>query len=116
MFKLIISTTLSAIILTPAAMANDAENAFRACMNDSLTKEEAIKRNDWALNCGYISIRDYDFNLYDDSGELRTRIKYPTYSRSFDLSNPDDVFKAPTDERASCELLDYTEKFICSSM
>ena len=42
-----------------------------ACERENLTEEERVERIDWALQCNYISQREFDFHHYE--------VTYPSY-------------------------------------
>ncbi|AUI87526.1 hypothetical protein BS333_13990 [Vibrio azureus] len=95
------------IALISTAYADYHSGSF--CSSESLSYEEAVSRNQWALNCDHLSIREYDYYVYDDSGELRTKPIYPVF-----FTEDDKIIKMPTEENASCEIDAGTQIFFCN--
>ncbi len=79
------------------------------CSSENLSYEEAVARNQWALNCGYSSIREYDYYVYDDSGELRSKPIYPVF-----FTEDNKVIKMSTDVNTSCDIEVDTKINFCN--
>ena len=115
MFYRLSAIVLSCFILSTPAVANyenDGKKMQRRCSEDHLTYHEAFLRNRWALRCGHISYRTYEYNINDDNRVLRQRFLYPSF---FNPRNFRDWIKTPTFEFEPCDIRDYTKKMYCVS-
>ena len=90
---------ISCLTAVSSSASYDGYHSEDFCSLEGLNYKEAVSRNQWALNCGYSSIRDYDYYVYDDSGELRVKPIYPVF-----FTEDYKIIKMPTDENASCEI------------
>lgn len=69
------------------------------CLDERLSREEAIARNNWAYNCGYLGFRQFRSNKFLPNGQLRRHIRYPVFSSQSDAH---DWVTAPVKAMQAC--------------
>ena len=112
MFKKTLTLTLGVIFFSPVVFSLPDSGVVQRCADDSLNPIEAIQRNQWALKCGYMSPKNFDFYIYTDEGGLRPRPKYQSF---FNPRNFNDWIEAPMNKNAPCDIRHYTQKVYCVS-
>jgi hypothetical protein len=70
------------------------------CMDEKLSLREAIGRNNWAYNCGYLGYRQFRSNKYKANGQLRLNIRYPVFSSALESH---DWIIAPVNATKGCQ-------------
>ncbi|KZN30422.1 hypothetical protein N480_05575 [Pseudoalteromonas luteoviolacea S2607] len=84
----------------------------RCNIEDRLTFFEAVGRSDWALRCELISVRTHDYFVYDDWGNRRSQVYYPSFYKPSHFS---DWFSAPRVKSYSCTSYGHTSYIGCLS-
>jgi hypothetical protein len=90
-------------LFTPLTYSQNNLNHTKAiCEADSLSPREAVGRNNWAYNCGYIGFRHWRWNKFEGH-QLKTAPSYPVFSRG----TAETVFSAPTNANNECEMASF---------
>ncbi|KZN61404.1 hypothetical protein [Pseudoalteromonas luteoviolacea] len=110
--SIFLAMSISLFSFCGSSYALDPLKAEKRCRSDRLTFFEGLGRNDWALRCNYISSRTYNYNVFDDYGNMRRVLQYPSY---YNPSNFDSWFSAPRARMSSCERHSYTKSLGCNS-
>ncbi|TMO04007.1 Hint domain-containing protein [Pseudoalteromonas sp. S558] len=108
----LLATTALLVLASDMAFALDPVRIEQRCEDDSISTAQGLGRNEWAKKCTHISPRTYDYNVFDDWGNQRSRVYYPSFYKP---NNFDDWFRAPTAKAGSCNLGVHTAMISCLS-
>ncbi|MBQ4811730.1 cell surface protein [Pseudoalteromonas luteoviolacea] len=108
----LLAASAALILVSDFAFALDPVRIEQRCEDDSINTTQGVGRNDWALQCKYISARTYDYNINDDWGNRRSRVYYPSFYKP---GNFDSWYRAPVVKGATCNRGAYTAMITCLS-